>query len=944
MSLRRFYCDHWPHVESCFNVETSRTLNSEELEKLIGLLKPMRGGVRDVSRILPHRALEIGPRITYASPASSNMVSVCRAIGLEAVTRIEESRRFDLAQTTREKILANHRDKMTQMVYEHPLETFDVPHVPTLVQTIPALAEGISALQAFEAMHKLGIDPEYMQYYYQLVLKMRRDFTDVELFQLANANSDHSRHLFWRALLLIDGVPMPASLMEVVQRPWKNNRGNSLIAFRDNAGCILGHRARDMNWEIPGAPSRYVDIDITLHIIFTAESHNFPTLVAPYQGATTGPGGRIRDNNAFGRGARFSAGTTGYFTGNLHIPGYQIPGEVVGGDVNPRYTTPLKFLVDGSNGASDYANLIGEPFLVGFRRTFGQMVDGMRAEARKGVLFTGGVGFTDSRHVEKEEAQIGWLVIGLGGPAYPIGFGGGAASSGTAGSEEGDLNAVQRGDPKMENAVNRVLRSCVSLGEYNIIKVIHDQGAGGPANVLTELVEKLGAKLYLKNIVMGDKTMSAAQVWICEYQERYGILIDPADLTILQMFAAREGVNCEVVGEVTGDGQIEVYDSDTTTCVNLTLRDVLTDLPRQTRELVRVRRVLHPFVIPKDLEIDQAFDLVSALPSVGSKADLVYQIDGTVGGRTVMGSCQGPLFLPVGDCGVVKSSLQSTTGAATAIGEQPIVGLIDAGAGARMSVAESLTNLVGGAVSTLENVNFQANWMWAVKVPGEGARLWDAANAFAEFAEAIGVRSVGGKDSSSMSTEVSGQLAVTPGQLVASSFSDVPNIESVVSQYFKSANSVIGYLDLGLGKMRMGGSALAQALNQLGDECPDIQPSHFKDAWNAMHSLVANRTITSVHDVSDGGLYTTIVEMCLAGNRGADIFLPEVHPIRFLFNQELGWVMEIPQRNLQAVRKVMRPFGKHFHELGVTQAKAKVAFKDRSVRIMDGKLILSDAV
>jgi phosphoribosylformylglycinamidine synthase len=806
--------------------------------------------------------------------------------------------------------------------------------MPAPVRTVPALLNGLKALQTANKTWEIGIEDDLLEHYYRkVVLRERRDLTDVELYQLANANSEHSRHNFFRGILLIDGEEMPTSLMEVVQRPWKKHPGPSIVAFHDNAGVIKGRECTEYIPTHPGYPCAYQRRRVLYHLTATAETHNHPTLVAPYHGAATGPGGRMRDGSACGRGSRIQAGSAGYSVGNLHLKDYSIPGEVIGGDEHPEFANPLSILIKGSNGVSDYGNKIGEPLIVGFCRTFGQMVGSTRYEARKPTLYTGGLGRIDARHTHKSEPARGMLIIGLGGPTYPVGFGGGSTSSGVKTSKHQD--SVQRADPEMENRANRVIQACVDAGEDNPIELIHDQGAGGASNVLTELVEKLGGRIDLRKIVRGDASMSTLQVWVCESQERYGLIIKAENLPLFQMFCRRERVDCEVLGEVTGEKRIVVYDGENSTPVNLALEDILTGLPRKRFELERVPLPLKPLTIPAALTVADALEQVLLLPSVGSKGFLVHKVDRSVGGLIVRQQCCGPTQLPVADAGVVANSFLDTTGAIMAVGEQPIVGLIDPKAMARLTVAEALTNWRSSVGDSVSNVALRANWMYAAKLQGEGARLWDAANAMADFMEGLRLAANGGKDSLSMSVELGETTAISPGQLVIKVYGPVEDITRLTTPDLKRGQQSLGYLDLGMGKMRLGGSALAQALGQLGDECPDIAPTLLAEGLEAIGTLMKQGVITACHDISDGGLITSLVEMCLSGNRGAQIKIPTGDPIRFLFSQEIGFVIEYHPKDSREVEAAMRPFGEHFRALGSTSPERR--------RIQDQTLFIASA-
>ena len=559
---------------------------------------------------------------------------------------------------------------------------------------------------------------------------------------LDNANSEHSRHGYFRGKQFINGVVMPETLMDIVKSTLKANPSNSIIAFKDNSSGMRGYDCWTIVPEQPGKPAPFKKRKVQYHIIFTAETHNFPTGVAPFPGAETGTGGRIRDVQATGKGGLVVAGTAGYCVAHLLIPGYDLPWEDRDSVYPSSLASPLMIEIRASDGASDYGNKFGEPVILGFTRSFDQRLqNGERWAWIKPIMFTGGIGQIDGRHVEKDEAKIGMLIVQVGGPAYGIGLSGGSASSKLQGEneEELDFNAVQRGDAEMEQKMNRVIRACIEMGENNPIVSIHDQGAGGPANVLKELVEKAGGAIELRRIRLGDPTLSVLKIWIAEYQERCGFLISPERMEEFESICEREKVNCEILGEVTGDGRFVVHDEkDDSTPVNLDLAKVLGQMPQKTFRDERTESSLKPLELPKDLSVEEALSRVLRNLAVGSKRFLTNKVDRSVTGLIARQQCCGPLQLTVGDVAVIAQSHFGLTGAATSIGEQPIKMLVNPKAGARMAVGEALTNLAWARISGLEDIKCSANWMWAPKLPGEGAALYDAVGAMRDLMIASG--------------------------------------------------------------------------------------------------------------------------------------------------------------------------------------------------------------
>ncbi|MEN8008673.1 MAG: AIR synthase-related protein, partial [Candidatus Krumholzibacteriota bacterium] len=610
-------------------------------------------------------------------------------------------------------------------------------------------------------------------YYDYFVGKHDRNPTIVEIMDLNNANSEHSRHGFFRGRQVIDGEEQQETLFDLVIETLKANPKGSLVAFKDNSSVVAGHDIRTLHPREPGLPSPLRENDARYHVLLTAETHNFPTGVAPFPGAETGTGGRIRDVQGTGKGGFVIAGTAGYCVANLHIPGYNLPWEE-SYQCPDNLASALDIEIEASNGASDYGNKFGEPMIQGFTRSFDlRLENNERWGFLKPIMFTGGIGQIDDRHTEKGEELKGMKIVQVGGPAYRVGFGGGAASSMLQGENvsELDFNAVQRGDAEMEQKMNRVIRACNEMGDKTIIDVIHDQGAGGPANVLKELVEHSGGRIEIRNIRVGDPTMSVLEIYVAEYQERNGFLISPENIEQFQEICAREKVGCEVLGEVTGDLQFVVHDErDDSIPVAMDLSELLGDIPVKTFEDNRVDPQLAPLELPGALTVREALHDVLRLVSVGSKRFLTNKVDRAVTGLVAQQQCCGPLQLTVSDVAVVAQSHFSMSGGATAIGEQPIKMLVDPAKGARMAVGESLTNLVWAKIDDLEQVKCSANWMWAPKLPGEGAALFDAAKGMCDAMTAVGMAVDGGKDSLSMATMVGDETVKSPRELVISAY------------------------------------------------------------------------------------------------------------------------------------------------------------------------------
>jgi len=968
-------------TEFCFNIEMTDRLTDEEVELLRWLLaetfEPENFSEKSFlnqhpSRSAHHFLLEVGPRLNFTTAWSTNAVSVCRACGLTKITRIERSRRYQLffdnrneeagesggqaiKSRTLELFLSLVHDRMTECSYPESLTTFETGMKPEPVHIVPLIEEGKEALKKINTEMGLGLDDWDLDYYYNLfVREIGRNPTNVECFDLGQSNSEHSRHWFFKGRLVIDGTETSHSLMDLIKQPLITNPGNSVIAFRDNSSAIRGYSTATILPENPLSPSPFRYGKLDYNIIFTAETHNFPTGVAPFPGAETGTGGRIRDVHAAGRGSLVIAGTAAYCVGNLRIPGYILPWEDESFVYPQNLASPLQIEIGASNGASDYGNKFGEPLIQGFTRSFGlRLPDGERREWVKPIMFTGGVGQMDNIHMKKGDPEKGMLVVKVGGPAYRIGIGGGAASSMIQGENiaELDFSAVQRGDAEMEQKVNRVIRACVEMGEDNPIVSIHDQGAGGNCNVVKEIIYPAGARIEIRDIQTGDDTLSVLEIWGAEYQEQDALLLKPENAEKFLSLCRREKVPFSIIGEITGDGYIVLHDeSDGSTPVNLDLLKVLGEMPQKTFDLDHIPQKLEPLVFPDNITVGDALDRVLRLVSVGSKRFLTNKVDRSVTGLIAQQQCVGPLQLTLSDVAVISQSHFGLTGAAVSIGEQPIKGLIDAKAMARMSVGETLTNIVWAKVSGLEDIKCSGNWMWAAKLPGEGAKLYDAATALKDILLELAIAIDGGKDSLSMAAKIvdaSGRTEIikSPGSLVVSAYVTCADITKVITPDIKRpGRSRLMAIDLGEGRNRLGGSALAQVYGQIGDESPDVDnPQQLKRTFNALQRLIAGNLILSGHDRSDGGLIVTLLEMAFVGNCGLDVNIDSVgvtgvNPeLSILFAEELGMIFEYLPENEEEITAILADYEIPCRIIGKTAVE-----KEINIRVNDHAVLKED--
>ncbi|RUS89186.1 hypothetical protein EGW08_003065 [Elysia chlorotica] len=918
--------------------------------------------------------IEIGPRLNFSTALSTNSVAICHSFGFTDIRRIEVSTRYLLtfkegSKPTEEEendIVASLHDRMTSCRYTSPLTTFDLNVNTEPVYEVDVIGEGRKALEKANKDLGLAFDEWDLDYYTKLFQeKVKRNPTSVECFDLAQSNSEHSRHWFFKGRLVVDGKEWPQSLFSMIMGTQSSTNSNNVIKFNDNSSAIQGFPVSSLIADNPAGPGKLSkEPENTRHIIFTAETHNFPTGVAPFPGATTGTGGRIRDVQATGRGAHVVIGTAGYCFGSLNVPGYNLPWEDPDLEYPSNFAPPVEVAVEASNGASDYGNKFGEPVLCGFARSCCLVTpSGERREYIKPIMFSGGLGMMDARHVKKDEPEKSMEIVKVGGPVYRIGLGGGAASSVQVQGDnqaELDFSAVQRGDAEMEQKMNRVIRACVEMGEANPIRSIHDQGAGGNGNVLKEIAEPAGAVIWADSFQLGDPTISVMDLWGAEYQENDACLVRAADLPKIRAIGERERCPVCHVGTITGSGKIELEDfkrskagDATRKPVDLNLEYVLGSMPQKEFQLKRTKPDLRPLVLPEKLTVQEALSRVLRLPSVASKRYLTNKVDRSVTGLVAQQQCVGPLHTPLADVAVAALSHFDTVGSATAIGEQPIKGLLDPGAGARLSVAESLTNLMFAYITDLKDVKCSGNWMWAAKLEGEGAALLDACTAMCEFMQGVGVGVDGGKDSLSMAARVSGEVVKAPGTLVISSYVGCQDIRLTVTPDLKcpEGEGVLLFLPMsGSGSgtktfWRLGGSALAQCFKQLGDEVPDVQPQALVRTFRAVQSLIKDSKITSGHDVSDGGLVTCLLEMAFAGNCGLTVNIPaneNEKTLNVLFAEEVGAVLEIKQSDLAYVSDLLKQHAVPYSILG--KSVAHDANPSQISISINGKVVLESSM
>ncbi len=913
-------------------IETENEITGRNLEKLLWLIKqPGSTYQPEFKTGLFGEIVEIGPLMNFETTFSSKAVNICREAGLGGITRIEYfTRRVLPPGIDRSSFIAIHCDRMIEGVYDQLLETFESGILPAPTQIVALVEKDMVALETASKKLGLSFNLSKLNFLFDYFVNCKkRNPTDVELFAAAQALSEHCRHGFFGARLAIDGQWMAETLFKIIKSIHAANPGNSNRAFCDNASSINGYVVDMLEPVMPHVSSEFMKRRHLVHISNTAETHNFPTSISAFAGAITGIIGMERDKMAEGRGSQGLFSYGGYHVAALHIPGYLIAGEL-NLPISTRLETPLNILIKGSNGVTDGANKYGQPVICGVCRSVDLLLpDGERRAYLKPILYAGGVGTIKDIHLEKDEPKVGMKIVQIGGPARRIGKGGGDRSSvlsTTAEDHALDFDGVQRGDPETQNGVYRANRACTEMNEENPIAVDHDQGAGGPANVLLEMVGQLGGRINIRNIQVADKTMSVLEICGCEYQERMADLVYPERLETFKQICLREGVSCEELGEITGDGHIVFFDeNDSTTPVNLDLQKFMVELPQEEYELVRVDHGLVPLVISAELTVEEAFEMVCQQLSVCSKGFLVHKGDQTVGGLVAQQQCCGPMQIPISDVAVSAISYLENCGAAEGLGEAPLAMLVNSAAGTRMIVAEALLNICAAAVSSVEDIAYRANWMAAAKLPGEGAVMYDAMVSLRDLSIKFKIKPDGGKDSLTMAELVEGEFVKAPATLILSAYCTVPDVRKVVTPDIKRpGESSLILLDPSRGKCRLGGSALAQALGgQIGNECPDIDnPELFLNMLFAILKLHKEDLMLAYHDCAgDGGLIVTLAEMAMARNCGMIVTLERLKncdAMARLFSQEARVVIECDSLRAQEVISVLDFYEVPYEHLGDT--------------------------
>ncbi|MGC4084184.1 MAG: phosphoribosylformylglycinamidine synthase [Vicinamibacterales bacterium] len=861
------------------------------------------------------------PRPGTVSPWSSKATDIVHNAGLSMVRRVERGVAYyvdvagETTPNTHAALGALLHDRMVESVLPHMNDAaslFDQDDARPLV-TVDILGGGRAALEQANSERGFALASDEIDYLCAAFTGIGRNPTDVELMMFAQANSEHCRHKIFNATWTIDGVEQSKSLFGMIRNTHERAADPDVLsAYADNAAVIRGHRTR--RFFPDPATGRFVYHDEPAHIMMKVETHNHPTAIAPYPGASTGSGGEIRDEGAVGCGARPKAGLVGFSVSNLHVPGLEQPWEQPYGKPD-RIVSALQIMLDGPIGAAAFNNEFGRPAICGYFGTLEQ-IDGARVWGyHKPIMIAGGLGNIRDAHVHKRDMPAGSLLVVLGGPAMLIGLGGGAASSMTAGASDADLDfaSVQRDNAEMEHRCQEVIDRCWQLGDRNPIRFIHDVGAGGLSNALPELVKDggRGARIDLRRIPSADAGLSPLEIWCNEAQERYVLAIDPADLPAFQAICERERCPFAVVGEALEEPGLHVADSQLDgTPVDLPLSVLFGKPPRMRRAFDRVETHRQPLSI-EGVSIADAAARVLRMPSVASKGFLVTIGDRTVTGLVHRDQMVGPWQVPVADAGVTLTGYDGYAGEVMAMGERTPLAVIDAPASGRMAVGEALTNIASARIASLRDVKLSANWMAAAGQPGQDQALYDTVRAVGmDLCPALGIVIPVGKDSMSMHTRwtVNGETrAVTaPLSLIVSAFAPVPDVRlSVTPQLQPDVDADLLLVDLGRARNRLGASALAQAWGRIGDAVPDLEsPRDMIGFFDVVQSCLRDRLLVAYHDRSDGGLFTTLVEMAFAGHCGLDIDITTLgsDTLAALFNEELGAVVQVRRADAEEVR------------------------------------------
>ena len=906
-----------------YALESQQTLSSENLRALTWLFSG--------AEALKETSLEgyyVGPRKEMITPWSTNAIEIIQNMNIEGVIRLEEYFPVKGEDATYDPMLQALYCGLNQELFHVNLEPEEIKY--------------ITDIKAYNEAEGLALSPEEITYLEQLSERLGRPLSDSELFGFSQVNSEHCRHKIFGGTFIIDGEERASSLFAMIKETSQQNPGLLVSAYKDNVAFVAGPKVEQFAPHRGDAPDYFETKEIESVLSLKAETHNFPTTVEPFNGAATGTGGEIRDRMAGGRASIPLAGTAVYMTSYPRTEGARA-WEAYSDERPWRYQTPRQILTKASNGASDFGNKFGQPLICGSVLTY-EHTEGNghpKYGYDKVIMLAGGVGYAKREYALKGEPQTGEKVVLMGGDNYRIGMGGGAVSSVNTGLYAGaiELNAVQRANPEMQKRVQNVVRA-MAESEENPIVSIHDHGAGGHLNCLSELVEATGGHIDMDRLPVGDPTLSAKEIIGNESQERMGLLVSESAVDSLKRIAERERAPLYVVGETTDDMRLVFEKDNGTKPIDLALGDMFGSSPKTIMEDEHVERSFAPLAYAQD-KIEEYLHNVLRMEAVACKDWLTCKVDRSVTGRVARQQCQGEIQLPLSDLGAMALDFRGKAGIATSIGHAPQVALVDPVAGSVMAIAESLTNIVFAPLTHgLSGVSLSANWMWPCRNKGEDARLYDAVEAASQFAISLGINIPTGKDSLSMTQKYAGDEAdvLSPGTVIISAAGEVSDVKKIVSPVLQNEpNSAVYHIDFSFAPLALGGSALAQSLGKLGNETPSVdEPEYFRDAFAAVQELIAGGYVLAGHDISAGGLVTTLLEMCFPNSKGGlkiDFSaIPETDLVKLLFAENPGVVLQL--KNLKEAEEILRS-----NSIGF--AKIAELSTERTLDIKQGKKHLS---
>ncbi|MBV2227288.1 MAG: phosphoribosylformylglycinamidine synthase [Sphingobacterium mizutaii] len=899
-------------LNTVYAVQTQNDLSTEDISKLNWLFGN--------SKKLDEQTLNdyyVGPRAAMVTPWSTNAVEITQNMGISGIIRIEEFQKVTEDFKDFDPMISQKFSALTQDMF-----TINISPEPIL---------DIDDIEAYNQSEGLALSPEEVEYLNKLAEKIGRKLTDSEVFAFSQANSEHCRHKIFNGTFVIDGEEQPTSLFKLIKKTSETNPNEIVSAYKDNVAFIKGPKVTQFAPKTADKPDFYEEKDFDSVISLKAETHNFPTTVEPFAGAATGSGGEIRDRLAGGQGALPLAGTAIYMTAYSRLLNDR-PWEKAMEERKWLYQTPMDILIKASNGASDFGNKFGQPLITGSVLTFEHEEDGRKLGYDKVIMQAGGIGYGKLNQAKKHEPQAGDKIVILGGENYRIGMGGAAVSSADTGAFGSgiELNAIQRSNPEMQKRAANAIRAFVE-SDVNPIVSIHDHGAGGHLNCLSELVENSGGLIDLDKLPVGDPTLSAKEIIGNESQERMGLVIADEDIEKLKTVADRERSPMYTVGDVTADHRF-TFESKKTgeKPMDYALEDFFGSSPKTIMNDKKVQRNYADLEYTVN-EVPNYLNQVLQLEAVAAKDWLTNKVDRCVGGRVAKQQCAGPLQLPLNNVGVMALDYKSKEGIATTVGHAPLVALVDPVAGSRNAIGEALSNLVFAPIyNGLNGVSLSANWMWACNNEGEDARLYQAVQGCSDFAIELGINIPTGKDSLSMKQKYpNGEHVIAPGTVIISAGGNCTDINKVVEPVLKKNAGSIYYINLSQDSFKLGGSTFAQVLNKIGSDVPTIQDAqYFKKAFNAVQELINKGQVAAGHDIGSGGLITSLLELCFADVDLAAEYdlsaLNESDSVKALFNENIGLVLQA---------KEDAAFEKALAEAGVEAFKIGKAINGTSVSI-----------